>query len=103
MMKGTESAEPIEWTEPNVRDSSYCVFLDTKHRMVPLRTNVTYAFSSIHDVTTPGIVPDDQEPIDKQVDSCAEWIASRADKRIVLGMGYHTKANAPVPTICPIT
>lgn len=50
---------------------------------------------SILDVPASEIVNDYWEPIDKRVDNCAEWIASLAFKRIVLGVEDPRKSECP--------
>ena len=94
-MRETKTKDTRERTELNVRDSTCCVFLNTKHRAVSPGTDAAYAFLAKYDKPAFEIVLDDREPVEDQVLSCAEWIASLNLGEIVLGVGGPRASEYP--------
>ena len=86
-MKETPSAEVIQRTEWNIRDSSCCIVFNTRAGGTSPGTDAGFAFYEKYGIPHFEIDPDGPAPIEAQVQAAVEWLNSLDDDAIALGIG----------------
>jgi len=94
-MRETPSADVVQRTEWNIRDSTCCIVLNAGDVGVSPGTDVGFRFNEKYGVPVFRIELDSPDPIDEQVKRACDWLRGLNDDAIVLGVGGPRASEYP--------
>jgi len=94
-MVETPSADVIQRTEWNIRDSTCCIVFNTHTSGISPGTSAGYTFNEKYDVPHFDIWLDGPDSIDQQIERACDWLRALDDDAIVLGIGGPRASEYP--------
>ena len=91
----TPSADVIQRTEWNIRDSTCCIVFNTHASDMSPGTSAGYTFNEKYGVPHFDIWLDGPDSIDQQIDCARDWLRALDDDAIVLGIGGPRASEYP--------
>ena len=94
-MVETPSADVIQRTEWNIRDSTCCVVLNTRLQGTSRGTDAGYVFFEKYGIPRFDFEVDDPATYDEQLERACAWLQGLEDEAIVLGVGGPRASEYP--------